>query len=507
MHVEAEHSTPTRPGLTREVEVSFAWSAQIGPQCDAIVAREIAEMLYGGAAGGGKSDFLLGDFLQDVPTYGKHWRGVLFRRTYGELEELIDRSRDIYPQTGATYNESKHMWTWPNGATLRFRYLEQDRHRTRYQGSSFTWIGWDELTHWPTDRAYKYLKSRLRSAAFVPAKRIRCTSNPGGVGHHWVKAFFVSPDRRGYLVITDPLTKMQRVFIPAKLSDNKILTANDPGYWDRLSDVGSIALVKALRDGDWDVVDGAFFDNWSHKNIIRPCGLPKKWLRFRAMDWGSASPLSVGWYAVVQDDFTTPDGILIPRGSLIRYREWYGTKNPNESGLRGLKLNGEQIGEEIAKREKKDSKLSYAVLDPATFKIDSGPSIAEQINNVLFKHGLIQFHKADNTRVPRGESKDRRGPVSGWDQMRLRISGVDGVPRLFVFDTGVALIRQVGVVQHDPAVPEDLDTNSEDHALDECRYACSSRPWLKQAPEAEEVSEGYVSPADDRQETESIKLL
>jgi hypothetical protein len=109
-----------------------------GPQTEAILATWCPEIFYGGAAGGGKSDFLLGDFLQDVPVYGQHWKGVLFRRTYNELEDLIRRSREIYPQTGAVWHEQAKSWTWPNGALLRMRYIERDADATRYQGHAYT---------------------------------------------------------------------------------------------------------------------------------------------------------------------------------------------------------------------------------------------------------------------------------------------------------------------------------------------------------------------------------
>ena len=192
------------------------------------------ELFYGGAAGGGKSDFLLGDFLQDVPTYGQAWQGVIFRRTYNELEELLKRSREIYPLSEASWHEQAKTWTWPNGATLKMRYMERDADATRYIGHQYTWIGWDELTLWPTDFGYRYLRARLRSAHDVATKRIRAAATPGGVGHHWVKAYFVDPASRGYVPILDPITNARRRFIPAKLCDNKILVNSDPGYRDRL---------------------------------------------------------------------------------------------------------------------------------------------------------------------------------------------------------------------------------------------------------------------------------
>lgn len=495
----------------------WAWSPQLGPQVEAIRATWAGELFYGGAAGGGKSDFLLGDFLQDVPVYGAAWRGIIFRRTYGELQDLFERAQEIYPQTGATWNEQKHTWKWPNGATLRFRYLEQDKHKTRYQGHSYTWIGWDELTQWPTDAAYRYLRARLRSPHHVPTKRIRATANPGGVGHHWVKAYFVTPAPGGWVPLEDTVTKMRRMFIPAKLTDNAILLRGDPNYADRLRGLGSDALVKAWLDGDWNVVEGAFFDCWSQRNIIAPFTVPRDWLRFRSADWGSASPFSIGWWAVVQDDFSPAgmehapvgvdtrgvdddrrmrDGIsLLPRGAIVRYREWYGSTDP-ATGAKGLKLTAEQVGDGIVQREKElglndKPALSYGVLDPSAFREDGGPSLAERINSVLLAKRLAPFHAADNTRVSTAESKDRRGAMGGWDQMRSRIIGADGKPMIYCFDTCVASIRTIPMLQHDPVKAEDLDTNSEDHAADDWRYACMSRPWPKSKPEKPKPEYAY----------------
>lgn len=410
-----------------------------------------------------------------MPVYGAAWRGVLFRRTYGELQDLIERSQELYIPTGARWNEQKHMWRWPNGATLRFRYLEQEKHKTRYQGHSYTWIGWDELTQWATDAAYRYLRARLRSPHEVPTKRIRATANPGGSGHHWVKNYFVTPARGGYTPIIDAETGMLRLFIPAHLRDNAILLRNDPDYANRLKGLGSESLVKAWLDGDWDVVEGAYFDCWSSvKHIVKPFSLPKDWVRFRSGDWGSASPFSFGWWGVAQDDYALGEGRTIPRGAMVRYREWYGTKDPAVPG-KGLKLTAETVGSRIAFLEADDTKLSDGVLDPSTFKEDGGPSIAERMNGKLIEKRVIPFRPADNARVSQTGSKDARGPMGGWDQMRARLIGVDGIPMIYCFDTCTASIRTIPVLQHDPSKPEDLDTTSEDHAADDWRYACMSR--------------------------------
>lgn len=457
------------------------WAPQPGPQTDAITASWCPELFYGGAAGGGKSDFLLGDFLQDVPTYGSAWRGILFRRTYPELEELIARSKEMYLQTGGRWNDQAKTWRWPNGATLKMRYAERNDDVLRYQGHQYTWVGWDELTQWPTLFCYRYLRSRLRSAHDVPTKRIRSCANPGGPGHLEVKQYFVDPAPAGYEPIIDPDTQIERMYIPARLRDNTLLNLNDPTYMQRLKGLGSASLVKALLEGDWSIIEGAFFDCWSEqRHVIRPFEIPKLWMRYRSMDWGSASPFSVGWWAVVSDETVVEnsngDPLTLPRGCLIRYREWYGAKSANV----GLKLTAEEVGKGIVARETRMEEIngkselvrdsiSYGVLDPSAFKQDGGPSVAETmaINKAIFR-------PADNTRV------GARGAMGGWDQVRARLKGdEDGNPMLVVFSTCADTIRTLPVLQHDKDRPEDLDTNSEDHAADEIRYGCLSRPWIR----------------------------
>ena len=182
------------------------------------------------------------------------------------------------------------------------------------------------------------------------------------------------------------------------------------------------------------------------------------------MDWGSASPFSVGWWAIVQDDFET-DGRVLPRGCMVRYREWYGMKSgqPNV----GLKINAEQVGMSIAAREK-DDKISYGVLDPSAFAEDGGPSIAERLSRG--SANKIHFRRADNTRVP------RHGAMGGWDQLRARLVGDgEGRPMIVTFSTCVDSIRTIPFLQHDPDRAEDIMTDSEDHAADEWRYAMSGR--------------------------------
>jgi hypothetical protein len=178
--------------------------------------------------------------------------------------------------------------------------------------------------------------------------------------------------------------------------------------------------------------------------------------------------LSVGWWAVVQDDFET-DGRVLPRGCLVRYREWYGMK-PGQPNV-GVKINADVIGLSIAAREK-DEKISYGVLDPSAFAEDGGPSLAERISKG--SGNKVHFRRADNRRVA------GHGAIGGWDQLRARLVG-DGEGRAMIvtFSTCADSIRTVPFLQHDPDRPEDVMTDSEDHTADEWRYACMSRPYVR----------------------------
>lgn len=224
------------------------WKPQPGPQTW-LLQCPIGEIFFGGARGGGKSDAMIGDWLQHQALYGKEAKGVWFRRSQPEIEEAQARMLSIFPQVSATYHAQSRTWTFPNGATLKLRYLERDQDATRYQGHQYNWIGLDELPTWKSPVAVDMLRATLRSAAGVPTRMV-ATGNPGGVGHDWCKARFIDP--------APPLTPFvgadgqTRVFIPSRLADNRILTTADPTYVDRLRASGPEWLVRAWLDGDWD---------------------------------------------------------------------------------------------------------------------------------------------------------------------------------------------------------------------------------------------------------------
>lgn len=432
------------------------WSPQPGPQAEAIAATWCPELGFGGSRGGGKSDYLLADYLQDVPTYAKYWQGVLFRRTYPELQELIKRSFEMYPPTGAQWYEQPKEWRWPNGACLRMRYLEAVRDASRYQGHQYAWIGWDEKTQWPTLEAYFMLLACLRCAdADIPTKRVRSSANPGGPGHQAFKAYFIDPAPGGLMPIKDPATGAVRMFIHSRVTDNQILLQRDPGYIERLRRVGSPQLVKMWLEGDWNVVAGAYFPEFGTNHIIKPFKIPEHWIRFRSFDWGSAKPFSCGWWAVADGEFHD-----FRNGTLIRYREWYGAQSPNV----GLKLTVEQVAYGITNKSLGE-RFAYSVADPAIFKEDGGPSMAE----TFARHGII-FRPADNSRI------------SGWEEMRGRLVGHDDKPMVYCFDTCTDSIRTIPAAQHDEHKPEDIDSEGEDHCLDDWRYGLLSRPYSRPLP-------------------------
>lgn len=437
---------------------AVGWAPQPGPQAT-LVTCPVEEIFYGGARGGGKTDGMLGKAWIKSEIYGPAFKGVFFRRTLPQLEAAIARAHELYAKPVADWNEQKKTFTFANGATLKFRYLERDKDAEEYQGHDYTDLFFEELTNYPDPKPVFKLKATLRSAKGVPCQ-FHATGNPGGPGHSWVKQRYIDPAPNGFKILKDE--DGERVFIPAKLTDNQILMTNDPNYVGRLKQSGSEELVRAWLDGDWSVIEGAFFDAWSSEMILKPFQIPDYWGRIVSFDWGSARPFSVGWWAVASDD-TIHQGVHVPRGAMVRYREWYGASEPNV----GLKMPAEAVGAAIGKRtpEMKSGEVSMDwVADPAIFTEDGGPSLAERM--------ALPFRKADNKRVP------RQGHVGGWDQMRGRME--DGM--IFCFDTCVDSIRTIPLLQHDATNPEDLDTESEDHAADEWRYACMARPYTRKTP-------------------------
>lgn len=461
-----------QPPFPQDESQTIVWQPMLGPQT-ALIQCPVFEVFFGGARGGGKTEGSIGDWLSHSSIYGEDAIGIFVRRRFKQLSEVIARTKRIFPKLGAKYNEQRAEWLMPNGARLKFVYLERDSDAEEYQGHSYTRVYVEEVTNFATPHAINLLRATLRSPAGVPCG-MRLTGNPGGPGHGWVKQRYIDPAPEGYKIIQESeemeiegvktVVTIDRVFIPSKISDNSKIMQNDPAYILRLRQTGSESLVRAWLNGDWDIIDGAFFSEWDDEKHILPASfaarIPPDALRFRAMDWGSASPFSVGWYAV-------SDGTWgLPRGALLKYREWYGASDVNK----GLKMTADLVARGILEREKNE-RIRYGAADPSIFIRDGGPSIAETM--AVFG---CSWRKADNKRI------------SGAENFRQRLLGEYNaetqqfVPMLYFLDCCEDSIRTIPLLQHDDKNAEDVDTEMEDHAYDETRYAIMSRPWIPKGP-------------------------
>lgn len=474
------------------------------------------EVLYGGAAGGGKSHLMrVASILWCTAIPGL--QVYLFRRIRDDLfKNHMEGPKGFrailagWSLSGFVKIVEDEIRFW-NGSKIYLCHCKDEKDIYKYQGAEIHVLLIDELTHF-TETMYRFLRNRVRMVGISLAKqfagmfpRILCGANPGNIGHLWVKRTFVDGVQDTQVRKAPPSEGgMLRQFIRAVLEDNPSMASDDPGYENRLQGLGSKALVQAMRYGDWDVVEGAFFDCWEpQRHILRPFPVPKDWKRFRSGDWGSAKPFSIGWWTIVPDDYPALNvfdaPLIVPRGALVRYREWYGAakdEGGNTIPDAGLKMDAMEVGRRIAEIEgakfdetrtkmiaPKTELVTGGVMDPAVFSNHGGPSIGEMLSR-----GGAGFGPADNTRVP------QRGAMSGWNQMRQRMQG-DGEGRamLYCFSTCTDSIRTIPVLQHDTDRPEDLNTDMEDHAADDWRYACNSRPFLPEAPREKPKNFTYIA--------------
>ena len=410
-----------------------------GPQTDFLAAAE-KDVLYGGAAGGGKSFAMLIDPLRSCHI-AEH-RALILRRSMPELRELIDKSRELYPKAfkGAKFREVEKLWNFPSGAKIEFGFLERDADVYRYQGQAYSWIGFDEITHLPTEFGWNYLASRLRTTHPDLKTYLRCTANPGGVGAQWVKKRYVEASEPNKTFKgTDGLT---RKFIPALLQDNPYLA--EDGEYERMLQSLPAVQRKQLLEGNWDVAEGAAFAEFTPDvHVIPPFELPSWWERIKGIDYGYAAESCCLWAAIDPDDKT-----------IIIYRELY---------RKGL--TGDALGDTITQMEENEIKSIPGVLDTAAWSRTgyTGPTIGEILVNKGHK-----LRRADKNRIA--------GKTQIHEHLRQREG--TGRPRLQIFSNCVNLIKELQGIPLSTTNPEDVDTKAADHAYDALRYMIMSRPRM-----------------------------
>lgn len=452
------------------------WAPQ--PRQAAFMSRWEYEALYGGAAGSGKSDAMVCEALRQV--HIPHYKALILRKTFPQLGELIEKSFKYYKPSHpkAKFNQSSHCWTFPSGAKIQFGSMQHTSDRHKYQGAAYDMIGFDETTHFTWDE-YSYMFSRNRPNGPGTRVYIRGATNPGGIGHMWVKNRYITagpPMKTIWTELPDVdengnyvLRYRSRIFVPARLADNKKLTENDPNYRSNLLLLPENER-KALLDGNWDVFGGQYFTEWQNNptylgmdgkehptrintHVIHPIErIPAHWRIYCGLDWGSRKPFSVHWYGVDED------------GRMYCFKEFYGCADPVKSPDVGIKMDFVTLGREILRLEKEDDNINgkriTRIADPAIFQEDGGESMAQVYDRI----GLY-FDKGDNKRIP------------GWQQVHRRLTfDENGVPMLYVTMNCPNLIRTLPELVHSETYPEDVDTKQEDHAADELRYVCMANP-------------------------------
>jgi len=397
------------------------------------------EVLFGGAAGGGKSYAQILDAFKAALVFPRS-KQLIMRRTYPELEKsLIRMALGLYPPELYRYNKTERVMRFFNGSVIDFGYCETDTDIYRYQSAEYDVIRFDELTHFTEDQ-YLYLMSRLRGANVYP-KQIKSATNPGGRGHKWVKARFVDP--------VPPMTLNKsklgtRLYVPTTVHDNFFLLEKDPKYARRLENLPKNQR-RALLHGDWDIFDGQYFSEFNREvHVCKPFEIPDNWRRYRTLDYG-LDMLACYWIA------------LNERGRAFVCRELY---QPNIIASVAARL--------IKDMTPYNEKISATFAPPDLFSRgqDTGKSVAE----ILTSYG-VTLYKSDNRRVAGWMN------LHEWLALSPDVNG-DMKPGLVIFETCPNLIRTLPALSHDRHNPNDVAAHPHEltHAPDALRYFTSGRP-------------------------------
>ena len=451
-------------------------------------ASKANEILYGGAAGGGKTKALIMDAFFRCSMF-PHTTAVIFRRTYQELKDTdIKEAMDSYPPESGTYIAGNYEFRLKNGSKILFRHCENVADKNKYRGIEIQFLYFDELTSFEQE-IYDFIKTRLRakkSLGVVPI--VRSASNPGDIGHSWVKKMFV--DAGPYMEImeqeiySEALHKTKKIrtqYIPALATENPFITDD---YIFELEQKPE-ALRRALLNGDWDSFEGQVFKEFVNKpkpreqafytHVVEPFDIPDEWPRYFSFDWGYSDPFACQWWAM---DYN---------GIAYLYKEWYGCV-PRKADT-GLEITPTEIMEGILAREEEEKRKNIKILrvaDPSIFDRSHGESIADKMAPGFYGRPTgVVFDKADNTRLS--------GKMEVHERLRFDSSGR---PKMYIFSTCDDWIRTVPNLPYNTKKTgdrkhEDIDTDAEDHDYDATRYFLMEHPLVakrKERPRPREFS-------------------
>lgn len=505
--------------VSRKALETAVWRPLGDAQILFMTAEFIPELLGEGERGGGKTITLVMCFCQYVGRgFGMSWRGVIFRKSYKALSDIIKQSKQWIPQfyPAAVFTANNNTWTFPDGEQLIFSQFKTPDDYWDWHGQELPFIGWEELTSWHNDECYTAMMTCNRSSAPGVPKIIRSTTNPYGPGRIWVKERWQLPDMRRKIVKTtddhgyeNPL----RMAVHFKYQDNTALNINDPAYLSKIrAGAGSNeAMRKAWLEGDWDVDVGGMFDDLFARNIhvVKPFLLPALngrghgWKLDRAFDWGYSKPYSIGIYATSDGTpYRDSQGNLVPsvNGDVYRVAELYGWNGkPNQ----GCKQDANEIAEALRNMEIQYGIHGLVKPGPADINIfarDRGPAMVHEFNKR--KVGFTQA------------TKDPGSRVRGWQLIRTRLqnsvppykstgeTGTDGKPVPILDDDGhkiympreepglfffegrnTHLMRTMLGAPRDEDNPDDIDSDYEDHSIDELRYRIATKARVMGPPQ------------------------
>jgi hypothetical protein len=466
-------------------EKKAAWAPQPGSQV-AYLTCPVFEVLYEGTRGPGKTDTLLMDFAQHVGQgFGREWRGIIFRQTYKQLEDIANKTLKWFPMIfpDAKFNSGSYTWRFADGEELLLRYFERPADYWNYHGHAYPFIAWEELTSWATDECYTSMFSCSRSTQVGMPRKYRATTNPYGPGHNWVKRRFQLPQMRGR-IIRDSMrmgeVEPPRVAVHGNIYENKILLNAEPDYIQKImASAKNPAMAEAWLKGRWDITSGGMFDDiWDGSvHAIQPFdfdAIPKGWRIDRSFDWGSSKPFSVGWWAESNGEpihLPNRKPIGTVRGDVIRIAEWYGWTGQRNEGLRMLAT---EIAQGIVDRENDwglAGRVKPGPADTSIFDTENGVNIAEDMG----KKG-VRWEKADKSPGSRKQ---------GWEVIRKMLRGANPEelgprenPGLFISTACDQFLETVPSISRSEKDPDDIDTAGEDHIADEARYRLRKKPTV-----------------------------